>query len=527
MEHVAGIVATAVACGICARVTVPWHWIVWIMLVPWLRALDRTTTWTGVAASGLAMAAAFGIVVFWWFPPAIADYAGAPLWLAAALALLGSPLFQPQFVVFALARHAARRRGRGAVGVAVVGAGAYVAAEGAFPKLFGDSLGLGLHPSPWIRQAADLAGVPGLTLALVLGNECCRASLAAWAAGARATRVLAPAAGLAMLVSGLATYGALRTATLRAAPSEPPVTVGIVQANVAHYDRLAAEIGTYAAVRRILDAHFAVSDELLARARPDALVWPETVYPTTFGAPKSPDGAAFDRAIGGLVERSRRPLVFGAYDAEGGAEYNAAVFLEPGAQGTVTFDIYRKASLFPLTERVPAWLDGPALRAWLPWLGSWQPGRGAKVMDLVVAGGRRIRIAPLICYDAVDPANAARAVADGAELIVTLSNDSWLTEGDGARLHFLVSLFRSIETRRPQVRATPTGISAVVTPEGEVVAAAGVNERAGLVASVIPVRDVPPLAVRWGSWLPPLAALVAIGWLVVGAVPSRLHEAPR
>ena len=141
-------------------------------------------------------------------------------------------------------------------------------------------------------------------------------------------------------------------------------------------------------------------------------------------------------------------------------------------------------------------------------------------MTLGLADGRRIRVAPLICYDAVDARNAARAVRDGAELIMTLSNDSWLAGGDGARLHFLVSVFRSIETRRPQVRATTTGISAVITPGGDVVASAAVHERAGLVASVTPVRGVLPLAVRWGDWLGPVGLVIA-ALLLLAPRPAR------
>ena len=45
--------------------------------------------------------------------------------------------------------------------------------------------------------------------------------------------------------------------------------------------------------------------------------------------------------------------MFGAYDVDAGDEYNAAVFLEPPANGRLEFETYRKAWLFPLTERVP------------------------------------------------------------------------------------------------------------------------------------------------------------------------------
>ncbi len=507
MAHAGGIVATALAGALIARVEAPWHLVVWIMLVPWLLALERVRSFGAAFVSGVLMAVAFSVTVFWWFPLAIADYASVPAWVVAAIALLAAPLFQPQLVVFALARHAARRRRLGALGTAIVGASAYVAGEWALPKLFGDTIGQALLPARWIRQAADVVGVAGLTLAIVLVNDGVRAIVAS------PRRALAPLAGIAFVVGTLAAYGMVRVTALDAAPREPAIGVGIVQADVAHYDRLAAEVGTYAAVRRILDAHFALSDELLGRGV-DVLVWPETVYPTTFGTPKSEDGATFDRAIGGLVAKSGRPLVFGSYDAEAGSEYNAAVFLEPAAGDDVTFATYRKASLFPLTEEVPRWLDGPRLRTWLPWLGSWHPGTGAAVVDLTVPGKGTVRVAPLICYDAVHPEHAARAVRDGAELIMTLSNDSWLA--DGARLHFVVSVFRSIETRRPQVRATTTGISAIVTPAGDVVARAGVHERAGLAATVVPVHDEPTLAVRWGNWLGLCCAAIVAVMLAVG-----------
>ena len=52
-----------------------------------------------------------------------------------------------------------------------------------------------------------------------------------------------------------------------------------------------------------------LSHEALAAAPLDLLLWPETVYPTTFGAPKSPDGAAFDRAIGQFAAAYARQTV--------------------------------------------------------------------------------------------------------------------------------------------------------------------------------------------------------------------------
>jgi apolipoprotein N-acyltransferase len=509
----------------------PWYAASFVTLVPWLAALDGARTLRGALGAALAMALAFTVLVFPWFADAIVAYTGAPLALAWAVLLLLAPVLEPQLFVFAAVRWAAGRRGRARA--ALAGAFSWIAAEWALPKLFADSLGHGLLPAPGLRQAGELAGVGGLTLALLLVNEGALAALRALALR-RPRAALAPAAVAVGLVAALATYGALRLRALEAEIARAPhVTAGIVQADIARYGELARELGSFDAVAQILEAHFALSHDALARGELDLLLWPETVYPTTFGAPKSPDGAAFDRALGAFALRTGIPLVFGAYDADadGGREYNAAVLLEPdpdrGASaprggGSARFETYRKAALFPLTERVPAWLDGPRVRAALPWLGTWSPpGAGARSVP-VSLDGRSVRVAPLICYDALDPALVRGAVSEGAELIVTLSNDAWFAYGAGPRLHLAMAVFRSLETRRSQLRATPTGISAVVSPTGEITAQLGVHERAALVASVPLLSTPPPPFARFGDWLGPSAAAAAAALsLLLAPRPTR------
>ncbi|MFN8645053.1 MAG: apolipoprotein N-acyltransferase, partial [Candidatus Binatia bacterium] len=437
--------ASALAFALYARVAWPWVALGWCGLVPWLAALDEVRSWRGALAAGWLMSVAFTLAVFPWFIDGIAGYADAPWGVALAVIVASAPLMQPQVLVHAAARHLARRRGAPGWHVAALSVGAYVGAEWALPKLFADTLGHGFLAADHLRQAADLVGAGGLTAVLLAANE---AGLATWRR--RATRAaLVPLAGVALLVAALWSYGALRLARLDAA-SDVPLRAGVVQADISHYDRLRAAIGTYDAVRLILDAHETLSAQLLATARPDFLVWPETVYPTTFAAPKSPDGAAFDAEIAAAVTRFGVPLVLGSYDAADGVEYNAGFVLQPGAAPAAA-PVYRKAQLFPFTERVPAWLDRPAVRAALPWLGTWRAGRGAAVLPLRLADGRTVRIAPQICYDAVNPALALAAARAGAELIVTLSNDSWFAAGSGPRLHLVVAAFRSIETRLWQV----------------------------------------------------------------------------
>jgi apolipoprotein N-acyltransferase len=506
-----GAAATALAFTLYARVDWPWLLLGWVGLVPWLAVLERTKTRRGTVAAGWVMCEAFVLAVFSWLPSAIQNYTSAS-WLASlGVVIVVAPLLQPQFIVFALVRRLAQPNGLWCR--ALVGACAYVGTEWAFPKLFADTLGHGLYASALLRQAADLAGAPGLTFVLIIANE---SALEMVSRKARGRAPLQHAACIAALVLSLLGYGAIRLQQLNdTAGRRDRIAVGVVQADITHYGELAAEMGTFDAVRLILDTHMALSNEARKHAPLDLLVWPETVYPTTFGSPKSADGAAFDREIGAFAATAGVPLVFGAYDAGDGDEFNAAFFLQPAADGGATFDTYRKASPFPLTERVPALFDSQTVRRWLPWLGTWKPGTGGQVISLVLRDGRTLRVAPLICYDALFPRYAIAAVRQGAEIIVTLSNDSWFTFGNTPRLILMVSAFRGIETRRPHVRATNTGVSAVITPTGDFLATIGVHERGQLVATVTPERTASTLMLLWGDWFGPTALVVGSVLLVV------------
>jgi apolipoprotein N-acyltransferase len=514
---VAAVGATALVCHVCSYMQPRWFALEWVAFVPWLLALDQTRSVRASLASGWLMSVAFVVAVFGWFAPAIASYAGTSTGLAWAVAFLCAPLLQPQFLVFAVVRRGVRAM-RGAALGAIAAAFAYVGAEWLFPKLFADTLGHGFYASVLMRQAADLAGAHGLTWAILLANECFAAATRRWRRDARATQTLAPVAAAVAIAAVIAAYGAIRHHQLgEQASAAPAITATLVQADLAQYERMRAEIGTYQTVRLILDRYTGMSRAALTRTTPDVLLWPETMYPTTFGKPKSPDGAAFDAEIVEFAREARVPLVFGSYDADGEHEYNAAIFLDVDAGGQPRVEVYRKSFLFPLTERVPTWLDFAFVRRLMPWLGTWKPGDGARVEALQLRDGRTVRAAPLICLDAVDPGLAIAAVQGGAEVLLTLSNDSWFAVGNGPWLHLVVSAFRSLETRRPQLRVTNTGISSVITPTGEMIATAGVHERTALTAAVTPVADRWTLMLALGDWFGP-TAFVAAGALLLSAV---------
>jgi apolipoprotein N-acyltransferase len=466
-----------------------------VLLVPWLRTLDASATLTKVLLRAWAMSVAYTAGAFAWFGIAFGHYVQIGGAAGLALLLLAAPLFQPQFLSFALARHLTLRRHGPAPG-ALAGAAAWVATEWLLPKFLGDTLGYGLYPSPLLRQGAAVAGTAGLTLLLLLANEGIAAALARRAAGLRASARPLALAALAPLL--LAAYGQIVLSASPAATGKP-LRMGLIQANIIDYERQRHEKGTQAFVREILDTHYAMSYDAVVRQHADAVLWSETVYPTTFGHPKSAAGAELDHELLGIVNAAGVPFVFGTYDRDSAGEYNAAAFVQPGA-GLLGF--YRKTRLFPFTEYVPAWLDGPLLRRWLPWTGNWQPGNGARVLPLRLADGREVPVLPLICFDDMDTGLAIDGVRLGAQAILTMSNDSWFTADPlGAQLHQAAAAFRSIETRLPQFRVTSNGYSGVIDATGRVLAGTRMGEQTLLIAGMPVQSPAPTLIVRWGDWL--------------------------
>lgn len=508
-----GVLASTLLLGLYACGGMAWP-LGFFALVPWLLAQQAAPSPARAALGAWLMSVGFVAAAFWWFAPAIDAYLGLGTAPAFLLLCLCAPLLQPQLFAFALVRQALAVRCGGAWGAAS-GTAAWVACEAFVPKLFGDTLGHGLQPSSWLRQGADLGGAAGLSVVLLLVNEAlARAWLQRRDTTARGRAVLL-ATGLPLLLAG---YGAWRLHTLQTLLAEPApmLRVAMVQANLIDYERRRREEGAHAVVRDVLDTHFALTRAALEHHGAEAVLWSETVYPTTYGQPQSEAGADFDREIAAFAATRGVPLLFGSFERDAGGEYNAAVVL--GHDGALV-GRYRKTYPFPLTEHVPRWLEGIGLRRLLPWLGTWQRGDGARVLPLRLADGRALDVVPLICRDDLMPALAIDGARLGAQAIVGLSNDAWFRHAPlGARLHLGVAAFRSIETRLPQLRVTTNGISAFVDPTGAVLAATPMGERAVL-AGEVPLREPPAtLMRRWGDWVGRAAALLLLGIALLGAV---------
>jgi apolipoprotein N-acyltransferase len=129
-----------------------------------------------------------------------------------------------------------------------------------------------------------------------------------------------------------------------------------------------------------------------------------------------------------------------------------------------------------------------------------------------------------VCYEILYPSLIRREVADGANLLATISNDSWYGRAGAQEQHFAGAVLRSVETSRFLLRAAITGISGIVDPRGRIVAESRPDERTILKGEVT-LQQVQTPWTRWGYWLPRAADVVALGVLTFSFARRRRPRA--
>ncbi len=142
--------------------------------------------------------------------------------------------------------------------------------------------------------------------------------------------------------------------------------------------------------------------------------------------------------------------------------YNTVIYFSDGeVKGT-----YRKQHLVPFTEYFPYEKEFPRLYNFLKandykW---WEKGDESTVFEY-----NGIKFSTPICFEDMFGYISSDFVKNGADMIINLSNDYWSRSVQAEVQHFQLSLFRAVETRRPLLRSTNSGITALVLPSGRIV----------------------------------------------------------
>lgn len=308
-----------------------------------------------------------------------------------------------------------------------------------------------LAPAPRAAQLASAIGVaglgclvaaasgaivaarrPGARTAAVFGGLAIAAAIAAADRMAPAIELGAPGSIATVAPGAPSRAGMLRVALIQ--PATPRAWSRDLAQQRARLDRLA---------------------ELSRGTLPvDLLLWPENAL-----AAALPANAALVRDVAAALD-PRPALLFGAprYDPGDPTRLrNAALLWDSDGTPLGSHD---KIRLLPFTEYVPAPFARLGFRG-----GHTAPGERLAPLDL---DGTRLGV--LICYELLF-AEIARALVDqGAAILINPSNDDWFGDTAGRDQMLAAAVLRAIETRRPLLRVTSSGVTAAIDARGRVIA---------------------------------------------------------
>jgi apolipoprotein N-acyltransferase len=316
------------------------------------------------------------------------------------------------------------------------------------------SLGYSQHPALSIIQISDITGIYGVSFLVVAINGLVFDLTAHLTGRDRSTfRLKAFGVTFVLLISALSLfYGTFR---LYQPEADDSVRVSVIQGNIPQdqkWDRRfqGAVMGKY----------ISLTMQAMNR-KPQLVVWPETALPFVFG---------YD---GKLTEKLRQfQKRLGAYLLTGSVRLrderdgerklsNSVILLSPDGE---VASVYDKIHLVPYGEYVPLRSIFPFIEKLVEAIGDFLPGREIVVMETPFA-----RIGNLICYEIIFPGLVRKFVHDGADLLVTVTNDAWFGRTSAPYQHFSMAVFRAVENRVPVVRAANTGISGFIDSRGRVI----------------------------------------------------------
>ncbi|HZH90941.1 MAG TPA: apolipoprotein N-acyltransferase [Pyrinomonadaceae bacterium] len=457
----------------------------WVGLTPLLVAVARAGRARQAFVLGWLAGALFFYGSCWWLTHSMIHYGGLPRPLAYALlvpvvVIVG--LFPAAFA-FALAHLRARWGVYALMAAPPLWAASEWARLGATGQLW-NAIGYSQAFHPDIIQSATWGGVYAVGFFIVVGNAAVALMLLQRDARSFNLAVLALiGVGLVLLLQQFSytpNYDSEPRVDAVVIAVQPNVSVNFARSPEEtatlvnrHLTMSASALGEW---ERKRDAEAGRADvqswrpnDANARARqpvPRLVVWPES--PMNFAYAKD---AEFQMFVGEFARAERTSVLFNSLEpAPAGGAYNSAVLVNEAGRLVAQYD---KIRLLPFGEYVP-------LPRWFPpaWLvsgivGDFTPGANYTLLPI-----GETRVGVFICFESAFPSIARQFTDAGADVLINISNDGYLGQTPVLRQHLANAVMRAVENRRTVLRVTNTGISARISPRGEVSDATGSFEPA-------------------------------------------------
>jgi len=492
---------TATVSGLLFALAFPprgWVLLLPLSLVPWLVALSREESRARALVSGFLFGIAYWCASIPWIVYVVTRFGGQRgVMGVVCLVLLAAILAEwPALVAWGAVACAPPDSGWRLAAFPLL----WMASEHARSFVYGgfpwNLTANALYAHPVWLQSAALWGAYGVGALVVTVS----ALLAFGLARRRAAALIAAMA----VVAAVGLVGAWRLARPEAGVSESLLRVALLQPNLSQEGRVrGSEAQGYRTVIEM--ARQAASDG------PDLVVLPESALPVYWDA--SP---TLRRDLSEVAGRSR--VLFNDVEQEpDGRYYNAARLVGPnGPIGAA----YRKVHLVPFGEYVPL----PKLFFFVRQVSSEIGEFTAADRPTILIDGN-VKIGMGVCYEILYSGLVREEVGRlGANLLVTISNDSWYGRAGAQEQHLAGAVLRSVETRRDLLRAAITGITAIVDGVGRIQGELPAD-RAATLRGTARLRAADTLWTKWGFAIPRVADAGAAAVLLFALARPRRSRA--
>lgn len=257
--------------------------------------------------------------------------------------------------------------------------------------------------------------------------------------------------------------------------------VSLIQGNISqhHKWRRNQRVPTLSLYRRLTEQHL----------QSDIIIWPETAIPAWFHSVKDD----YLKELTSIAVDSKTSIITGiaVTNLETKDYFNSLIAID---SSNPEIQFYHKDHLVPFGEYVPleSWLRGLIGFFDLP-MSSFS--RGGQQQTLISVAGQKISSS--ICYEIAFGEEVIKALPE-ASMLVNISNDAWFGGTLAPYQHLQIARMRSIETGRPLLRSTNTGISAIIDHRGKIQQFAPPDKRLVISGSVYPQQGATPY-VRVGN----------------------------
>jgi apolipoprotein N-acyltransferase len=413
------------------KISALFGWLAAILLVLLFKQ-PRSARWLYLAGTISYLAS------FYWLAGTIHDFGGLPVYVAYLLLLLfalsGALLF-----VFAAFLHKMAHSLR--VPTVLAPAISWCIAESVFPQIFPWQLAHTQVGFSVLIQIADLGGSSLVSFLLLV------TAAVILEARHKPRAVIAVGAIFSIWIG----YGVTKVAIVEGQrASASSINVSVLQGNIPIELKHTPELYR-ANVRLYSELTETVSDTT------DLIIWPESVMLDW----------VFE-GVGHVSRDSRLPtpprnaaLLFGALTfRDENTKFNSSLLILPN--GDIPLPAHKQI-LMPFGEYTPFGDALPWLREINHTVADFTPGEQTTILRANF-NNHDIKISALNCYEDVVPSIARQASLRGANLLINQTNDAWFGRTAAPYQHHAIATMRAVENRRFLIRATNTGLSAIVDP---------------------------------------------------------------